>query len=116
MSRRSIVGLLFFAAVMAAVVAAAIPRSRAPRERWTPIAIDAAAVPLNASDPTQDGVGPFAYAGGVVLTSTHSDRLHGLSDLEVTGADGLTAVSDEGVLLTARLVLDASGRLVGVTD
>ena len=116
MSRRSIVGVLFVAAVVTAVVVAAIPQSRAPRERWTPIAIEAAAVPLNSSDPAQAVVGSFAYAGGVVLTSPETDRLHGLSDLEVTGTDRLTAVGDAGILLTARLVLDDSGRLVGVTD
>jgi hypothetical protein len=115
MSKRFIVGLLFVTAVVVAVVAA-IPRSLAPRERWTPIAIEATAVPLNPSDPAQAAVGPFAYAGGVVLTSTQSDRLHGLSDLEITGADRLTAVSDNGILLTARLVLDDHGRLAGATD
>ena len=54
--------------------------------------------------------------GGVVLTSSQTDQLHGLSDLEMTGTDRLTAVGDLGVLLDARLVLDEAEQLVGLTD
>ena len=51
-----------------------------------------------------------------MLTSGQTDQLHGLSDLEVTDTDRLTAVGDLGALLDARLVLDSAGRLVGLTD
>ena len=73
-------------------------------------------VPLNAADPAQTAVGRFVYAGGVQLTSPDTSRLHGLSDLKI-GSDGeLTAVSDDGDLFEARLQLDATGRLAGLSD
>jgi hypothetical protein len=81
-----------------------------------PISIDAVPVPLNQRNPSEMAIGDFLYAGGLELTSRETDRLHGLSDLIVTGTDRLTAVGDEGILLDARLVLDAAERLVGVTD
>jgi hypothetical protein len=52
----------------------------------------------------------------LVLTSRETGQLHGLSDLEVTTRNTLTAVGDRGIFLDARLVLDAAGRLVGLTD
>ena len=58
----------------------------------------------------------FAWAGGLVLTSTDTSRLHGLSDLDVQPNGRLTAVSDEGDLVKGRIVLDAAGRLAGVAD
>ena len=92
--------------------------------QWSPvasisggaIAIDAVPVPLNAQNPSEVAIGDFLYAGGLALTSRDTDRLHGLSDLEVTGTDRLTAVGDVGALLDARLVLDGAERLVGLTD
>jgi hypothetical protein len=80
------------------------------------IAIDAVPVPLNPQNPAQDAIGDFRYAGGLALTSRQTDRLHGLSDLVVMDAVRLVAVGDEGVLLEARLILDGSERLVGITD
>ena len=75
----------------------------------TPVALDAA----NPAKTTLDG--GFTYAGGLVLTSATTTRLHGLSDLAV-GADGqLMAITDDGDLFEARIQLDASGRLVSVT-
>ena len=81
-----------------------------------PIAITAAAVPLNPGNPSQSSIGPFTYAGGLVLSSSQTDRLHELSDLVLTGADHLTAVGDGGVFVTMRLLLDAAGNLTGVSD
>lgn len=81
-----------------------------------PIEVDAVPVPLNSQRPSQTAVGEFLYAGGLVLTSSHTDRLHGLSDLEVSGTDRLTAVGDMGMLLDARLVLDRGEQLVGLAD
>jgi len=79
------------------------------------IAVQAVPVGLNPDDPGQTSVGAFTYAGGIALTSDETARLHGLSDLEITPDGHLTAVSDEGDLLQARIVLDPVGRLVGMT-
>ncbi|THD54210.1 MAG: hypothetical protein E8A12_17530 [Phenylobacterium sp.] len=80
------------------------------------ITVRARAVPLNPGDPKQDGVGDFIYAGGLRLTSGQTSRLHGLSDLDVLADGRLISVGDEGDLLKAKVVLDAAGHLVGVTD
>lgn len=80
------------------------------------ISIDAVPVPLNPENPSQTANGDFSYAGGLVLTSGQTDQLHGLSDIEVTNRDRLTAVRDLGVFLDARLVIDSAGRLVGLAD
>ena len=97
------------------VGAAQPPSSPAPIASGA-ISIDAVPVSLNPSNPSEAAVGDFSYAGGLVLTSRQTDLLHGLSDLEVTNTDRLTAVGDLGVFLEARLVLDSTGRLVGLAD
>ncbi len=81
-----------------------------------PISIDALPVPLNPQNPSEMAIGDFHYAGGLVLTSSQTDQLHGLSDIEITGTDRLTAVGDLGIFVDARLVLDSAGRLVGLAD
>jgi len=101
--------------VAAQIVAAGI-QSEAGRDPGMPIAIQTVAVPLNPENRSQSAVGPFTYAGGLVLTSTQTDRLHGLSDVAMTGEDHLTAVGDEGVLVSVRLLFDAAGDLAGVSD
>uniref|UniRef100_UPI0039839546 esterase-like activity of phytase family protein n=1 Tax=Phenylobacterium sp. TaxID=1871053 RepID=UPI0039839546 len=58
----------------------------------------------------------FTFAGGLHLTSPDTSRLHGLSALEVTADGALTAVSDQGDLVQARIILDETGRLTGVRD
>lgn len=95
--------------------AAAQSSSAAPIFR-TAISIDALPVLLNPQNPSEVAVGDFRYAGGLVLTSRHTDQLHGLSDLEITGTDRLTAVGDLGVFIDARLVFDGTEQLVGLTD
>jgi len=82
----------------------------------SPVRIDAAPVALNPRNPWQTRLGDFVYAGGLVLTSSDTTLLHGLSDLDVTAANRLTAVADTGLLVEARLQLDAAGRLVGIAD
>jgi hypothetical protein len=74
-----------------------------------PIEIAARAVPLHAGDPTRDRVGRLVYRGGLVLSSPDG-RFGGLSALLIS-EDGrrLTAVSDRGDWLTARLISDAGG-------
>jgi hypothetical protein len=81
-----------------------------------PISIEAAPVPLNPQDRSQNAIGDFVYAGGLALTSRESNRLHGLSDLEVMQTDRLVAVGDDGIFLDARLTFDNAQRLVGVTE
>lgn len=97
------------------VIAAPQSRPVAPISS-SPIRIEAVPLPLNLQNPSEMAIGDFHYAGGLVLTSSHTDQLHGLSDLEVTGTDRLTAVGDFGILLDARLVFDSADRLVGLTD
>lgn len=80
------------------------------------IRVHAVPVPLNPKDPSMDAMGDFRYAGGLALTSSQTDRLHGLSDLEIADGERITAVGDLGILFEARLLLDESGRLTGLTD
>ncbi len=61
-------------------------------------------------------LGRFVYAGGVAISSPDTQRLHGLSDLKFGPDGGLVAISDDGDLFEARLKLDETGRLVGLTD
>jgi len=78
------------------------------------IVVEASPVTLNPDDPSQDGVGPLAFRGGLVLRSADR-RFGGVSDL-VVSADRrrLAAVSDEGSFLTARLIYDRRGFLSGI--
>jgi hypothetical protein len=100
---------------VAACVLASGAQSGGGRDRGIPIAIRAVPVPLNPENRSQVAVGPFTYAGGLVLTSP-SDRFHELSDVAITGTDRLTAVGDGGVFVTARLLFDRTGNLAGVSD
>ena len=92
------------------------PQTSGPPESVGRISIEAAQVPLNPQDPAARTLGQFRYAGGLVLTSTQTARLHELSDIVMTGQDRFAAVGDEGIFLEARLVLDSAGQLVSVTD
>ena len=62
------------------------------------------------------GAGAFRYAGGFAVTSPDTSRLHGLSDLDVTADGRLTAISDDGDIVTGRIELDPSARLTGLTQ
>lgn len=119
LTRRSIWLAAALVAVLAAVLAilSVLPASTQRTRSTAPvaIAIDAAQVPLNPREPARTAASDFQYAGGLVLTSQQTDKLHGLSDLDLAG-DRLIAVSDLGNFVEARLVLDAGGRLIGVAD
>jgi hypothetical protein len=80
------------------------------------IRVTAVPVPLKPDDGGLNEVGELTYAGGLALTSADTSRLHGLSGLDIAD-DGVSfiAQSDDGDLLTGKLVLDAAGRLAGVT-
>jgi hypothetical protein len=79
------------------------------------VVVESTPVPLNPQDASQVRSGRFTYAGGIALRS-ESSLLHGLSDLEVSGADRLIAIGDFGSLFEARLLFDSDGRLTGMTD
>lgn len=113
---RRLWGAIATAAALAACAPAAPPLPDAPMAAGAAITVAATPVPLNHEAPSQDRIGDFAYAGGVVLSAADTARFHGLSDMHV-GADGrLIAVSDEGDLLFGRLTFDGSGRLTGLAD
>jgi hypothetical protein len=73
-------------------------------------------VPLNPTDLKQDKVGLLTFRGGLALNSANT-RFGGLSALRL-GEDGarITFISDEGSWVTAHLVHDAHGQLVGLAD
>jgi hypothetical protein len=79
-----------------------------------PVAITAIAVGLNPSDSSHDRVSRFVYAGGVAIDAP--GRFGGLSDIDVLPDGRAVLVADEGQMLDMRIVLDASGRLSGITD
>jgi hypothetical protein len=104
-------------AIVGSIVSVCAAQStRVARIASAPIVIDAVPVPLNPQNPSEISIGDFLYAGGLILTSRDTDRLHGLSDLEVTSTDRLAVVTDVGSFLDARLVLDGAERLTGLTD
>lgn len=88
---------------------------QAPVAMGSAIQVDAEAVPLDPTDPARDRIGAFVYAGGVSITSRETSRLHGLSDIKVWPDGRLLAIGDQSDLLEARVVLDATGRLTGLT-
>lgn len=88
----------------------------APVPYGTAIAVDAESVPLDPTDPSRTTIGEFRYAGGLILTSKQTSRLHGLSDLKVTPDGRIIALGDQSDFFEGRLVLDAQDRLIGVRD
>ena len=81
--------------------------------RWRFASLPYRSIP---SDPTEAAIGRFRYAGGIEITSAGSPGLHELSDMEIQRDGRLVAVSDEGYLFNARLILDGNGRLTGLAD
>jgi hypothetical protein len=92
------------------------PETDSPPSASRTIAIETVPVLLNPEDPSMTAIGDFSYAGGLVLTSRQTRQLHELSDLVMVGRDRINAVGDGGILLEARLVLDETDRLIGVSD
>lgn len=107
---------LILGATLAALTACAQPATlpKGPMAAGSGITITATPVALNPQDPSQDRIGDFVYAGGLVLSSDQTSRLHGLSDLRVTPDGKLLTISDEGDLLETRVLLDKAGRLTGL--
>jgi hypothetical protein len=108
----SIILSLRIAALLAVLLAAVAgpPTSAAPLE------IVARAVPLHAEDPDREKVGALRFRGGLELTSDDA-RFGGLSAL-LLSEDGarLTAVTDLGHWLTARLIAGADGAPRALTE
>jgi hypothetical protein len=95
---------------------AAPPPPTEPRPFGPGVEVISTPVPLNPSDPKQEKIGNFVYAGGVQLTSNQTGQLHGLSDLKILPDGTLVAISDEGSLFKAKLKLDGHERLVGLDE
>ncbi len=81
-----------------------------------PLEIAASVVPLQAEDPERRRVGPLRFRGGLNLTSA-DPRFGGLSAL-LLSEDGtrLTAVTDKGHWITARLIADSAGAPLGLAE
>jgi hypothetical protein len=81
-----------------------------------PLEIAASVVPLQAEDPERRRVGPLRFLGGLHLTSA-DPRFGGLSAL-LLSEDGarLTAVTDKGHWMTARLLVDSAGVPLGLAE
>ena len=88
----------------------------APVKVGPEIGLVTAPVPLSNANPPPVSIGRFVYAGGIAISSPDTSRLHGLSDLKFGPDGGIVSVSDDGDLFEARLKLDETGRLVGLTD
>lgn len=104
-------------ALLSGCVTASVELPPAPIPYGPSIAVETLPVPLDPSSPSATAIGDFRYAGGIAITSTATSRLHGLSDLVLSPGGRIASVTDDGAdLFTAALALDATGRLVGVTD
>jgi hypothetical protein len=118
---RSGVWTAVFLALAAAACAPAAKLPPAPVAAGPGIRIAAKPVPEFEPGKTQvalcaEPCGEWSWAGGLELTSPDTSRLHGLSDLKLLGGGRILAVSDEGDLLEAKLVLDAAGAPAGLAD
>ena len=85
----------------------------APSDPQDP-AVTAEPVALFPNDPGRRGLGALRYAGGVALSS-QAEQFGGWSAMEVSAdGAGLLAVSDSASWLSAQLVYDDNGDLVGL--
>lgn len=110
-ARRAGLAALLLLLAACAVGPARLAETAPPSAGWTPIAVTARAAPLRAPSYAS---GAVRFRGGVALAS-YDPRFGGLSDLRL-GEDRTEwlAVTDAGDLISGRLRLDASGRLIGV--
>lgn len=102
------------AALLAGLAAACSHTPPAPT--WQSIDVRAAATPLFPDRPEDRRIGDLTFRGGLVLDSD-APQFGGFSGLVVDAQGRLTAVSDQGSWLSARLSFDArTGDLVGLTQ
>lgn len=78
-----------------------------------PLRVEAEPLPLDSRDPPDLRLGPLAFLDGLVLRG--GQGFGGWSDLLVEG-ERVLFLGDEGSILTARLDLDAEGRLRGLAE
>ncbi len=102
--------------VTAALAALCLLGCTARAQTTGAVRVDAAPVALDPSDPADIRRGDFVFAGGAQLTSPDTAQLGGLSDLTVAADGTVTAISDDGQRLDARLSLSPDGRLLGLKD
>jgi hypothetical protein len=121
--RERVISCHVVGSILAGLAIASCARMPAATQVETPSSRDETAidvrtspVPLNPQDPTQIRIGAFTYAGGFEIRAVNTPRLHGLSDLAMSSDGHLVAVTDEGDIFEARLVLDTQGRLSGLVD
>ncbi|WP_193368580.1 esterase-like activity of phytase family protein [Pelagibius marinus] len=88
----------------------------APAAAQTPLELRTTPLRLNAEDKTELTAGDLRWRGGLLL-SAGDPRFGGFSDL-VISPDGrrITAVTDAGRWLTARLAYDKAGNLAGIAE
>lgn len=101
---------------LAAALAVGACARAAPVAPPRPITVSAEALPLDPQQPDRAALGAFAYAGGVALTSADTPRLHGLSDIAFAPDGSVVLQGDQADVVTARLALDSTGRLTGLSD
>jgi len=103
--------LLLSACAGATVIA---PAALHAPDGWTPLAVETRPVGLGVPGGVRLASG-VRFSGGLEIVAPAGDRLHGLSDLKLSG-DELLMVSDAGDLFRARLALDGRGRATGLSD
>jgi hypothetical protein len=105
--------LLSSRALLKLALAFAVLAAPASAER---VEVATSPVPLDPADGSRTTVGPLEFRGGLVLTSMDA-RFGGFSGLRLSEeGKRLTVVTDEGNWLTARVVHDERGWLVGIAD
>ncbi len=102
---------LLFLSACAGAAALTAPIEAPPG--WAPVQAEVRTIGLGLPGGVRmaDGV---RFAGGVQLSASRGNRLHGLSDLKALGEE-LLVVTDAGDLLRLRPVLDRRGRLAGLS-
>ncbi|MFM8374874.1 MAG: hypothetical protein ACKN9P_02280, partial [Phenylobacterium sp.] len=101
-------------ALLAAACADRSVRATGPVQAGPWVSVVAEPVAADPTRPERTDFGRFRYAGGLALTATDSNRLHGLSDIRLRPDGQILGVTDEGDLFEARLRLDPEGRLSGL--
>lgn len=99
-------------ALLALALAACAPSVAEPpiADQWRNVELEVSAAPLGA-----ERIGVLQFRGGVQLRSRDA-AFGGWSGMEVMDDGRLLAVSDAGTWLSARIVTNGAGDLVGVAD
>lgn len=112
---RQACALFALLALSACATALPVPTVVSPLPGWTAAEADTRPVGLGLPFGTRLAEG-VRFAGGVELVLAPASPLHSLSDLKLADDDGFFAVTDAGDLVRGRLLLNARGRLAGVSD